>query len=88
MGIKPTCAARIRRLYFEKRMGIAPIAALTGYSLYAVEKLVKAKGWNVARAAIKDSARGSVSDDDSHDALPEVPAPMPIRLVPAQSCAT
>ncbi len=76
MGIIPTCAARIRRLYFEKRLGIAPIAALTGHSCYAVEKLVKAKGWNVARAAIKDSARGSVSDDDSHDALPEVPAPL------------
>ncbi len=74
MGIKPTCAARIRRLYFEKRMGIAPIAALTGYSLYAVEKLVKAKGWNVARAAMKRGASSSLSDDDTDDALPEVPA--------------
>ena len=49
MGITPTCAARIRRLYFDKRLGIAPIAARTGYSLYAVEKLIKAKGWNIAR---------------------------------------
>ena len=74
MGIDPTCAARIRRLYFDQKHGIAPIAALTGQTHYAVEQLIKRRGWNVARAAMKSSARVTVCDDNAIDEVSKAAA--------------
>ena len=70
MGIKPTCAARIRRLYFQKKLGVDRIAALTGHSSYAVSQLIKRRGWNISRAAIDKGDHGGIGNSATITAIP------------------
>ena len=53
MGIDPTCAAKIRRLYLGDRLSIVAIARKTGCTKYAVTLLIKFKRWDVERAELK-----------------------------------